>query len=465
MSRALVVDDNRSDRLIVKQVRSTLNYQTIEAENGEQGLELTRQQEFDLIFLDFIMPGLHGIEALQKLKEARPRVPVVLITVKKEAEGAIEAMRYGAYDYLSKPVDPETLRTIASQAIQASQRMKVPVIFEPAEDIGGRECIIGRSPLMWEIYKGVGRAAATGATVLITGESGTGKELVARAIYQHSTRAEQEFVTINCAAVPENLLESELFGHEKGSFTGAQQRHIGKFERANGGTILLDEIGEMGAMLQAKLLRVIQEKQFERVGGNEVVTIDTRIIAATNRDLKEASESGEFREDLYFRLDVVHIHLPPLRERREDIPELCEYLLKQVAREVEKPIAVLSAESMKMLLDYEWPGNIRELKNVLARATVAAPTEIIQPHHLSLDSGIVREPTGFFPFTKSDLDQIESDLYKEVVGEVEKRLFEYTLARTSNNQVQAAKLMGISRNMLRNRMGQVGHTNQDEEPE
>jgi two-component system nitrogen regulation response regulator GlnG len=389
----------------------------------------------------------------------------VLITVKKEAEGAIEAMRYGAYDYLSKPVDPETLRTIASQAIQASQRMKVPVIFEPAEDIGGRECIIGRSPLMWEIYKGVGRAAATGATVLITGESGTGKELVARAIYQHSTRAEQEFVTINCAAVPENLLESELFGHEKGSFTGAQQRHIGKFERANGGTILLDEIGEMGAMLQAKLLRVIQEKQFERVGGNEVVTIDTRIIAATNRDLKEASESGEFREDLYFRLDVVHIHLPPLRERREDIPELCEYLLKQVAREVEKPIAVLSAESMKMLLDYEWPGNIRELKNVLARATVAAPTEIIQPHHLSLDSGIVREPTGFFPFTKSDLDQIESDLYKEVVGEVEKRLFEYTLARTSNNQVQAAKLMGISRNMLRNRMGQVGHTNQDEEPE
>ena len=384
------------------------------------------------------MPGLHGIEALQKLKEARPRVPVVLITVKKEAEGAIEAMRYGAYDYLSKPVDPETLRTIASQAIQASQRMKVPVIFEPAEDIGGRECIIGRSPLMWEIYKGVGRAAATGATVLITGESGTGKELVARAIYQHSTRAEQEFVTINCAAVPENLLESELFGHEKGAFTGAQQQKKGCFEMARGGTVLLDEIGSTRPDFQVKLLRVLQEGTFQRVGSGQELHADVRVIAATNRDLEKAMQEGSFLPDLYYRLNVVALRVPPLRERIEDLAALAQLFLQKYAHETKREVVGIADETLACMQAYAWPGNVRELENAIERAVVLGTEEQIEPEDL---------PEQILGAAAVAQEEMTAG-YHASVKDYQRRLIQKTLEQTEGHQARAAEILGLQRTYL-----------------
>ena len=457
MAKILVTDDNPMDRLLLTKELTSLGHEVVEAETGEQGLHRAQGGDLDVILLDFMLPGISGVEALKQLRKMSSYIPVILVTAQEEAEGAIEAMRYGAYDYLTKPVDKSTLGTAVAEACEAAKRMKVRVELEqeqPESDQGER--IIGRSPAMWDLYKLIGQVAPTDATVLITGESGTGKELVARAVYQHSSRSQGAFLTVNCSALPETLLESELFGHEKGSFTGAHQRHIGIFERARDGTVFLDEIAEMKPVTQAKLLRVVQHRTFSRVGGSETLTSDVRILAATNRDIAGEVKTGNFREDLYYRLNVVHLHLPPLRRRKEDIPRLCDYLLGQVAAEVRKPTGVISTEAMAELMAHDWPGNVRELRNTLARAIVVAPTELILPTHFSFAGAGDSGPPLLAQLSPPALDQLDEDLYKSVLAEVEHQLFLYAMRRGGGSQVQAAKILGISRNMLRSRMKQLG---------
>ena len=459
MGNILIVDDESDGRLLLTRLLSRFGHETVEAESGELALELLRSQEFDLVLLDFRMPGMSGIEALKEIKRTWPQLPVILVTAVDEAETAMEAMSLGAYDYLTKPPERDLLAKVIGEALNAVRLMQVQVdLGTDAPGIPPRERIVGRSPAMWELYKQIGQVAPTEATVLITGESGTGKELVARAVFKHGGRADREFQSVNCAAIPESLLESELFGHEKGAFTSADHRHVGIFERASGGTLFLDEIGELSPQTQVKLLRVLQERNFERVGGEETIECDVRIIAATNQDIEEEVEEGRFREDLYYRLNVVHLHIPPLRERKEDIPELCSYLLDQVAREVTKPLPLLSAEVLDLLMGHDWPGNVRELRNVLSRASLASPTQVILPEHLSFPSRESGPPVSpdHWPFTREHMDRVEEGLYGEVLREVEQRLFNYALQRTGGNQVHACKLLGVSRNMLRSRMRDFG---------
>ena len=459
MGKILVVDDSRVDRSVLKHILSSLAHEVVEAETGEAGVAEVEASDYDLVLLDFVMPGMSGMDALRQIKVVRPQLPVVLVTAVEEADGTIEAMSFGAYDYLTKPVDRQQFVRVVSEALKANELMKVMVEVGSVDEPGKqRERIVGRSPTMWELYKRVGQAAASDATVLITGESGTGKELVARAIYQHGPRSEREFVVVNCAALPEGLLESELFGHEEGAFTGAHARHIGKFERANGGTIFLDEIGEMGPLTQPKILRALQERTFERVGGSEPISCDIRLLAATNKNLQQEIVKGTFREDLYYRLNVLELRVPPLRDRKEDIPELCTYLLNQAAEELGKPPAVLSPEAMKALLDRDWPGNVRELRNVIARATVASPTSIILPEHLSPPRHQPASPAAVPAVTRGELDRLDGDLYERVKTEMDRHLVRYALDRTDGNQVHAAKLLGVSRNFLRGRIQELGIT-------
>ena len=459
MGKILVIDDSLVDRSVLKHILSSLAHEVVEAETGDAGVAEVEANDYDLVLLDFVMPGMSGMDALRQIKVVRPQLPVVLVTAVEEADGTIEAMSFGAYDYLTKPVDREQFERVVSEALKANELMKVMVevgsVDKPARQ---RERIVGRSPTMWELYKRIGQAAASDATVLITGESGTGKELVARAIYQHGPRSEREFVVVNCAALPEGLLESELFGHEEGAFTGAHARHIGKFERANGGTIFLDEIGEMGPLTQPKILRALQERTFERVGGSEPISCDIRLLAATNKNLPQEIVKGTFREDLYYRLNVLELRVPPLRDRKEDIPELCTYLLNQAAEELGKPPAVLSPEAMKALLDRDWPGNVRELRNVIARATVASPTSIILPEHLSPPRHQPASPAAVPAVTRGELDRLDGDLYERVKTEMDRHLVRYALDRTDGNQVHAAKLLGVSRNFLRGRIQELGIT-------
>ena len=436
----------------------SLGHEALEAETGERGLALARENGIDLVLLDIRMPGMDGMEVLKEMKRTAPSLPVIMVTAMDRAESAIEAMRFGAYDYLTKPITRGALEKVVGQALEASRLMQTPVALDREEPVTPHEDrIVGRSPAMWGLYKQIGQVAATGATVLISGESGTGKELIARAIYQHGPRCDEIFLTVNCAALPDALLESELFGHERGAFTGAVERHPGKFEQADGGVLFLDEIGDMSLVTQAKVLRVLQQGTFQRVGGTEGLECDVRIIAATNKNLRTEVESGNFREDLYFRLNVVHLRLPPLRERKEDIPELCSYLLRQIADEVGKSPALVSAEAMNELLKYRWPGNVRELHNVLARAVVTAPTSVILREHLTFESPESARPgsmaSALCPLGVSDLDQLGEDLYERVVGEVERRLLVYALNRTGGNKVQTSKLLGVSRNKLTDRMG------------
>ena len=461
MGRILVIEDEEDQRDLLVAMLASLGHEAVAAENGEQGLAAAREQEVDLAVIDVMMPGMSGIDVLKELKSMASWLPVILLTGLDRSEVAIEAMSYGAYDYLTKPVSRGVLDKVVAGALKASLQMRVPVEFEDTEapaPMGER--IIGQSPRMWDLYKQIGRVATTDATVLITGDSGTGKELVARAVYHHSLRRDKVFLTVNCAALPDSLLESELFGHEKGAFTGAVSTHLGKFEQCDGGTLFLDEIGDMSLPTQAKILRALQQKTFQRVGGTETMACDVRLIAATNKDLMKEVEEGAFREDLYYRLNVVHLHMPALRERKEDIAELSGYLLKQIAGEVGRPPAVLSAEALKQLLDHHWPGNVRELRNVLARAVVTSPTSVLVPEHISFqspDSPAAFPPTpGLCPFSIPELDAMDAEIYDRVIGEVERRLLSYILDRTRGNKLRSAKLLGISRHKLSDRMSQFG---------
>jgi DNA-binding NtrC family response regulator len=434
-----------------------LGHEADEAESGQEALDKIANLGADIVLMDFRMPGMNGIEALKSLHESKPGLPVIFVNGEDGAETAIEAMRFGAHDFLNKPVTSDAVREVIESAVE-TLRHQVRVEFKtPLEPAEPKEQIIGRTPQMIEIYKQIGKASASNVTILVTGESGTGKELVARAVHQHSDRSLRPFVAVNCAALPESLLESTLFGHEKGSFTGAHRRHIGKFEQASGGTLFLDEVSEMSVPLQAKLLRILQERTFERVGAEETLTCDVRIVAATNRRLDEEVDQGSFREDLYYRLNVVQIRIPPLRERPADIPILAEYLLAQVAREQHRSeLPVLSPDALQVLLRNNWPGNIRELRNVLSRALVTAPSGVILREHLNVEPG-TSAPTAdgaFWVCSKEQLDVIGEGIFDAMIPEFERRLIKYALSRTGSNQVQASKLLGISRSKLRDRMAQ-----------
>ena len=353
------------------------------AEAPAEGLALAEAHRPDVIVLDMQLPGASGLDVFRKLRALDARTPVIFITGKSTTDTAIEAMKLGAYDYLFKPVELSQLRQVIDRAVALSRLAHVPAVVAEGGAVDERaDAIIGRCPAMQEVYKAIGRVAPQDVTVLILGETGTGKELVARAIYQHSRRAGGPFLAINCAAIPENLLESELFGHEKGAFTGADRRRIGKFEQCNGGTLFLDEVGDMAPLTQAKMLRLLQEQKFERLGGNETVTTDVRVLAATNQDLEALVAQGKFRQDLYYRLSVFTIRLPPLRERGDDLLLLVQHYLRRFNRELGKDVQTVAPEALEVLRQYPWPGNVRELQSALKQALLRASGSVLMPEFL-----------------------------------------------------------------------------------
>jgi DNA-binding NtrC family response regulator len=375
----LVIDDDAEVRYSLSRVLSTRRYQVIEAASGEQGVALVKKgPPPDLIFLDVRMSGMGGIEALQHIRSTSPRQLVVLMTAFGTAQTAIEAMKYGAFDYVMKPFDPQRVLALAEHALKTHADLRAAGDYKPTintEDY--KEGIVGSSPVMQEVFKVIGQVTASDVTVMITGESGSGKELVARSIWKHSHRANKPFIAVNCAAIPDNLIESELFGHEKGSFTGATGQRLGKFELCDGGTIFLDEIGDMALATQTKILRVLQQGDIQRVGGTETIHVDVRIIAATNKNLEEMVKAKTFREDLYYRLNVVRIKMPPLRDRPEDIPQIVDFCLQNLVKQRKARVGKVAPEAMAILSRHQWPGNVRELENVIYRSAVIAQGDAI----------------------------------------------------------------------------------------
>ena len=462
MQTILIVDDDKSIRYSLKRMLEE-NFSVLTAQNGDEALARVKESTPDLVIMDIKMPGRSGIEVLKEIKLVDPKSLVILMTAYGTTETAIEAMKYGAFDYILKPFPIPQMKELVQKAITLRKLMKEGVSYASEPDQQKEEeQIIGSSPKMQEIYKVIGQVAPSDVTVLLRGESGTGKELMARAIYQHSLRSNQLFLPINCAAIPDTLLESELFGHEKGAFTGAISRRIGKLEQCQGGTIFLDEIGDMSLSTQAKLLRILQEKSFERLGGRETIRVDIRFIVATNKDLEEAISKGEFREDLYYRLNVVSIKIPPLRERRGDIPALVSYFLRKFNRELKKRVVGITPGAMEKISFYGWPGNVRQLENVLKRAMLLCQGELILDDQLLLEveerreSGEVRDRRTFENLVDSLFEELTGDpLAQEgldMVSAIEKGLIIRALQKTNGNQVQAASLLGINRSTLRGRM-------------
>jgi two-component system, NtrC family, response regulator AtoC len=468
MAHLLLIDDDPA--LIPKLVRQVFPgpaHRVEVAGTGAEGLERVRAMPPDVILLDLRLPDQCGLEVYQQIRRLDARIPVIFVTMAKGADAAIEAMRQGAYDYLFKPLDPHELRRVVGEALEVARRMRQPaVVAETAPDPDVDGAIVGSCPAMCEVYKAIGRVAAQDVPVLITGESGTGKELVARAVYQHGSRAKAPFLALNCAAIPENLLESELFGHEKGAFTGADRRRIGKFEQCHGGTLFLDEVGDMPPALQAKMLRVLQEQAFERVGGNETVRTDVRLIAATHRDLKAWSDEGKFRHDLYYRLGVFAIHLPPLRERGDDLPLLVQHYVRRFSRELGREVRQVAAETLERLCRYGWPGNIRELQSVLKQALLQACGTTLLPAYLPALPG---EPGDSVPASPSAgeapnleafvclcLASDDGDQYAQAHRRLDRLLLTRVLEATRGNQHEAARRLGIARQTLRRRLQELG---------
>ncbi len=475
MDKLLLIDDEADVQYSFRRIFDQPEIELTTADSGEEGLKLIPRLKPDLVIMDVRMGGMNGLETLRRLRQMDAKQMVIMMTAYGTTQTAIEAMKLGAYDYLLKPFDVPRLKQIVLDALKAARDMRQVVSYQPLlesedYDLG----IIGRSEGMQAVFKIIGQLAGSDATALITGESGTGKELVARAIYHHSQRNSQTFLAINCAAIPENLLESELFGHEKGAFTGATAQRIGKFEQCNHGTIFLDEIGDMTLSTQAKILRVLQSGAFERVGGNQPLQVDVRVIAATHKPLEQAVAAREFREDLFYRLNVVRVQIPPLRERRDDIPLLVNYFLKKFAQaQGRAPKSILPAAE-EMLERFRWPGNVRELENVVQRATVMAKGDVILPGDLSADisslpSGGLNKPgpvPGANPATTAggggslDWTAVGRMLFEwarqegkvKILPAVERELIVQALLETKGNQVQAAKLLGITRATLRKRV-------------
>jgi two-component system nitrogen regulation response regulator GlnG len=465
MAHLLLIDDDPG--LIPEQVRQAFPPPRDRVEvagTGAEGLERVRTQPPDVILLDLRLPDQSGLEVYHRIRRIDARIPVIFVTMAKAAEAAIEAMKDGAFDYLFKPLDLHDLRRVVGEALEVSRRMREPaIVAETAPDPEVDGAIVGSCPEMREVYKAIGRVTAQEVPVLVTGESGTGKELVARAIYQHGPRAKAPFLVLNCAAIPENLLESELFGHEKGAFTGADRRRIGKFEQCNGGTLFLDEIGDMPVALQAKMLRVIQDQQFQRVGGNETIRTDVRLIAATHRDLKACSTDGRFRPDLYYRLSVFTIHLPALRERGEDLAMLVQYYLRRFSRELGREVVTVDPQALARLRAYDWPGNIRELQSVVKQALLPARGSVLLPSFLPELSASTAEPTApasvnldLEAFIRQRLQPESRDLYADAHGQLDRFLLTCVLEYTGGSQHQAARLLGIARQTLRLKLRELG---------
>ncbi|MBW1645294.1 MAG: sigma-54-dependent Fis family transcriptional regulator [Deltaproteobacteria bacterium] len=437
----VIIDDNRELLESLELYFSEKGYAVASAANGRDGLELIRSTRPGVAVVDLRLPGLDGLQILQELKNNGINCRTVVITAYQEMETTVAAIKLGAFDYLHKPIDIDALDAVVAKAFSAgSETESIKVIDEDFKE----NTIVGRSNELKEIFKLIGLLSATKTTVLVVGESGTGKELVARAIHFHSAHAGEPFIAVNCSAIVENLLESELFGHEQGSFTGARTTKKGKLEIAGGGTLFLDEISELPLHLQAKLLRFMQEREFERVGGNRRIKFNARIIAATNRDLAAMVKRGEFREDLYFRLNVFEITIPPLRQRREDIPLLVEYLVKKINRITGKKIKSIPMAAIQRLVEYDWPGNIRELENVLTRAVVLAKGDCLQETSLAELLRAPRKTGGETAFQPKSLSEVEAQHIAQVL--------EYCHGNIS----RAARILGISRPTLRSKLKTLG---------
>jgi DNA-binding NtrC family response regulator len=472
MAHVLLIDDD--PLFIAEQVRQAFPRDSVTvATNGADGIASFRSALPDVVLLDLRLPDRSGLEVFEEIRALDARVPVIFVTVAKTADTAIEAVKRGAFNYVYKPLDFEQLQSTVNEALDLVQRMRSPVGLQQATaEAWDDDTLFGTCPAMLEVYKAIGRVAEQDVTVLVTGESGTGKELVARAIYQYSARSKATFLALNCAAIPESLLESELFGHEKGSFTGADRRRIGKFEQHSGGTILLDEIGDMPLALQAKVLRLLQEQTFERMGGNETVRTNVRLIAATHRDLQSLVAENKFRLDLYYRLGVFTIHLAPLRERGEDIPLLAGHYVRRFSRELGREVSNIAPETMERLCTYSWPGNIRELQNVLKQAVLRAQGVTLFPAFLpplsERGTSRAQAPLDESRRSVSSAFDVESfirqrvatldatDLYEEARQYVDRFLFALVLERTHGNYSAAAQLLGISRQTLRRRLRTLG---------
>jgi two-component system nitrogen regulation response regulator GlnG len=491
----------------------------VQAADGDIGLRLLESEEPSVLLLDVFLPEHNGLELFRKIRAINHKIPVIFITADTSSETAIQAMRAGAFDYLSKPLSLDQIRSLTMSAVRARRAMEQPVAFSIGDAMEGAERFIGRSKAMVEVYKAIGRVAAQNVTTLIRGESGCGKELVARAIVQNSHRADKMFVAVNCAAIPDQLLESELFGHEKGAFTGAEKRRIGRFEQCDGGTIFLDEIGDMSSIIQGKVLRLLQEQRFERVGGNEIVETNVRIIAATNRPLEEMVANNQFREDLLYRLNGFTIPLPPLRERAEDIPLLLEYFFRRAKHDMARnDLTGLSPEAFELLQSYSWPGNVRQLQSVVRQSVLnttgtvidadslpafirqGTGTDTIKPafvpvrdqrsdvssseshpihehknisleehsedlegHQVTLDSRhptpparIGSEAEPFSLFVERRIASGSTDLYAESLERMERELFAHVLDVTGGNQSRTAEILGITRGKVRDRIASFG---------
>jgi len=439
--KVLVVDDEAVVRESLRDWLSDAGYLVLTAENGPQALEIIKKEKPGIAISDLVMPGMDGIELLKRAKEISPGIEVIIITAYGSIPTAIAAMKEGAYDYIEKPFRPEKAELLVEKLVEHQRLLEENIsLHRKLEERYRFENIITKSSKMQQVIELIKVVAKSNATALIIGETGTGKELVARAIHSQSYRKDKPFVAVSCAALPESLLESELFGHEKGAFTGAYTQRKGKFEIANKGTLFLDEIGEMSANIQVHLLRVLEEKEFTRVGGNELIKVDVRVVSATNRDLKEAVANGQFREDLYYRLNVVTIELPPLRERREDIPLLAEHFLKKLALENQKKVAGFSPEATEFLLRYDWPGNVRELENAIERAVILAKSSLIESADLPHQS----------------LSLAYSALPGKNLKEMEKNHIWGVLSETRGNYSEAARILGITRMTLYNKVRDYG---------
>jgi len=445
----LVVDDDPAHRTMLRTLLTGWGYTIFEADDGSTAIEKVHEQAFDLILMDIRMITVSGLEALNEIKAFNPAIPVIIMTAYSSVETAVEALKSGAYDYLTKPLDFDELRLAMERAMDHRQlREENRMLRESLGNHFDRQNIIGRSPAMVKLLEMVAQVAPSEATVLITGESGTGKEMIAGAIHFNSPRKEGPFVKLNCAAITETLLESELFGHEKGAFTGAHKRKEGRFRQAHGGSIFLDEISEMSLAMQVKLLRVLQEREITRVGGEEVIKVDVRLIAATNKDLLQEIEAGRFREDLFYRLNVVTLNMPRLRERSEDIPLLAQHFLKMFSEKNSKEIKGFTPQAMDRLLKYDWPGNVRELMNAVERGVVLASSEYLGEKDLPL---VLKEGASG---GKAPPEQvIPGDLPLE---EVEKASILKTLQLTGGNKSEAARRLGITRRTLHKKLKKYG---------
>jgi two-component system nitrogen regulation response regulator GlnG len=472
MSKLLLIDDEADVQYSFQRIFDSPEIELTTASSGEEGLKLIPKIKPDLVLMDVRMGGMTGLETLRRIRQMDSRLLVILMTAYGTTQTAIEAMKLGAYDYLLKPFDVPKLKEIVATALKAANDMRQVVSYQPLLEKEDYELgIVGRSEPMQQVFKLIGQLAGSDATALITGESGTGKELVARAIYHHGNRSQHPFLAVNCAAIPEQLLESELFGHERGAFTGATMQRIGKFEQCHRGTIFLDEIGDMTPATQTKILRVLQSGTFERVGGNQPITVDVRIIAATNRPLEEAVARRQFREDLFYRLNVVRVHMPALRERKSDIRLLVNYFLKKFAREQQQAPKSVGPGVVKVLEKYHWPGNVRELENVIRRALVVAKGDAILLSDLPPEIAgagstgtAVAAHAGPSEGASQDVSALARQLFHwarkdpklKLIPAIERELVIQALKETNGNQVHAAKLLGITRATLRKRVEKFG---------